>query len=321
MPSDDSQYFRAPYDSTTKIISVVICILLALIAAFTQSALVVCIGAALLFLAFALSPRAYWIQDRSIVVKRFIRNATVSLEGIRDVRVAAASDFRGAIRLWGDGGLFGYYGLFRTSTLGTCWWYVTNRQNAVVVVTESKTALFSPDDVAGFLAAIRAAVPFPEIPPTNPFRTSLEFRPAGNRTGSLIGVAIAVIVLAIAGFAFLYSPGAPSYSLTGTSLSIHDRFYPVTVTAADVNVNQIRVVNIGDDSEWRPTERTNGFANAYYRSGWFRVANGQNVRMYWASGKRLVLLPPKGQGNAVLLEVNRPQEFVQELRREWSNQS
>ena len=47
-------------------------------------------------------------------------------------------------------------------------------------------------------------------------------------------------------------------------------------------------------------ERTNGFANAHYASGWFRVASGKTVRMYRAGGTRLVLLPPKGDGAAVL---------------------
>ena len=67
--------------------------------------------------------------------------------------------------------------------------------------------------------------------------------------------------------------------------------------------------------------RTNGFANAHYRSGWFRVANGQKVRMYRADGTRLLLLPPKGDGAAVLLEAKDPEQFLDELRRQWGNRS
>jgi len=317
MPTGNSQSFAAPYDATAKIAFVVICVVLAIIAAATQSALVVLIGVALLFFTFAFSPRAYSIQDRSIVVKRFIGNAIISLDGIREARIATDDDLRGAYRLWANGGLFGYYGLFSTSKLGKCWWYVTSRQNAVVVVTEQKTSLFSPDNADGFLAAIRSAVAVPEmplpVPPLDSHRRQFSM--------NLLGVGIAVVVLGVVAFAFLYSPGPPSYTLTATSLTVHDRFYPVTVNAADLDVTQIRVVDIGRNSEWRPVERTNGFANSHYRSGWFRVANGQKVRMYWASGKRLVLMPPKGHGNAVLLEVNRPEEFVGELRREWSGQT
>jgi hypothetical protein len=40
--------------------------------------------------------------------------------------------------------------------------------------------------------------------------------------------------------------------------------------------------------------------------------------MYQADGRRLVLLPPKGDGTAVLLETRGdPEKFVAELRQEW----
>jgi hypothetical protein len=315
MPTSNSQ-FSTPYDATTKIMSSVVCVLLVVVAALTHSTLVSCIGAALLFLAFAFSPRQYLIQDRSVVVKRGIGKVTISLDGIREARVATTDDLRGAYRLWASGGLFGYYGLFSTPKLGNCWWYVTNRRNAVVVVTAEKTTLFSPNDVTGFLAAIQAALP---IPATSivPLLDSQRFQFTRTRM-NFVGAGIAVLVLGVVAFSLRYSPGPPRYTLTPTSFTIHDRFYPVTVNAADVDTEHIRLVDISRDSEWRPVKRTNGFANAHYHSGWFQVANGQKARMYWASGKQLVLLPPKGQGNAVFFEVNRPEEFIQKLRREWN---
>jgi hypothetical protein len=112
---------------------------------------------AIIVLSYAYSPRGYAIQERTIVVKRLIGNARISLDGVSELRKADADDFRGCIRLFGDGGLFGYYGLFRTSKLGKCWWYVTNRSNAMIVITGAKTVVISPDDVDGFIAAIRPA--------------------------------------------------------------------------------------------------------------------------------------------------------------------
>jgi hypothetical protein len=108
--------------------------------------------------------------------------------------------------------------------------------------------------------------------------------------------------------------------LTPQSLTIHDRFYPVTLPAASVDIEHIRVIDVGVDTEWRPRGRTNGFANGHYRSGWFRLAGGKTVRLYQAGSGRLVLLPPKGDGAAVLLEARDPEKFLREVRREWAGQ-
>ena len=308
--------FTASYDRTTKIISAVACAVLLFAGVLTQSALVVCLSALTVVLPYAYSPRGYALRERSIVVKRLIGDARIPLERVREARRTTSDDLRGCIRLWGSGGMFGYYGLFRTSKLKKCWWYVTNRQNSVVVITDEKTALFSPDDVDGFLAAIRASVPVPETP-----AGQLEFPAAGISAATWIGIAIGAVSLAVVAFALMYSPGPPSYTLTADALTIHDRFYPVTLKAADVDVARVRLVDIVVDREWRPTMRTNGFANAHYRSGWFRVANGRKVRMYRAGGTRLVLIPPKGDAATVLMEVQDPEQFLGELQRQWGNRS
>ncbi len=306
--------FTASYDSTTKVISAVICAILAFVAITTQSILAAGLGVLILALSYAYSPRGYTISEQAILVERLFGNARIPLDGIRELRVAAADDFQGCIRLFGNGGLFGYYGLYQTSKLGKCTWYVTNRSKSVVVVTGTKTAVFSPDDVDGFLAAIRASVPVPAAQPGVP----LQSYGRGNLTGKLIGAGLGIVVLLVVAFSLMYSPGPPACTLTPQSLTIHDRFYPVTLQAADVDVRNIRVVDFDVDKEWRPTARTNGFANAHYRSGRFRLASGRIVRMYQAGSRRLVLLPPKGDGTAVLLETREPEKFVAEVRQTWS---
>ena len=291
------------------------CIVIAAAVSASHSAVAGGIGALVIALAYAYSPRSYAIRDRSIVVRRLIGSVRIPLDGLRQARAATADDLQGCIRLWGSGGLFGYYGLFRTSKLGKSTWYVTGRSNAVVIVTETKTAVFSPDDVEGFLAAVRLCAPVP-LTPGEPFLDSMPSY-GGNRIGSLFGAAIGIFAIAAVALAMLYSPGPPGYTLTPESLTIHDRFYPVTIKAASVDGGRIQVVDLASDPAWRPVLRTNGFANSHYRSGWFRVANGRKVRMYSAGGSRLVLLPPKGNGAAVLLQVKQPERFVEELRQQW----
>lgn len=210
--------------------------------------------------------------------------------------------------------MFGYYGLFRTTRLGNCTWYVTNRDRMVVVVTESKAALFSPDDVGGFLAAIRAEVPLP-INPVSTCKCA-----SSSKVGLWVGLSVGALVLAVVAAALLYAPGPPRYTLAADSLAIHDRFYAVTLRAAEVDVDHIRVVDACQDPEWRTTMRTNGFSNSHYHSGWYRVSGGAKVRMYRADATRVVLIPAMGGGVPVLLEAADPDTFAAELRRAWRRQ-
>jgi hypothetical protein len=267
-------------------------------------------------LSYAYSARGYACEGPRVVVKRLVGDVTIPLDGLREARAATKDDFCGCRRLWGNGGLFGYYGLFRTTKIGKCTWYVTNRKNAVVLVTGAKTVVLSPDDVTGFLAAAGPFAPMEPVADQAPPVSVAGFG-AGRTIGAIVGVAIGVVALAFVLFCVLYAPGAPRYALDRQSLEIRDLFYPVTVRAADVDVERIRVVDSAADADWRPTARTNGFANSHYRSGWYRVANGEKVRMYRADGTRLVLIPARGAGAAVLLEVQDPERFADELRSLW----
>jgi hypothetical protein len=310
--------FSASYDLATKIVSL-LALAVALVAVAASRSVVI---AFLLFLglclAYAYSPRGYACEGRSVIVKRLVGDVTIPLDGLREARATTKDDFCGCMRLWGNGGLFGYYGLFRTTKLGKCTWYVTNRKNAVVLVRESKTVLLSPDDATGFLAAIGAFAPLAPPAVTVTDGAPQSSGGTGRLIGMIAGGAIGAAALAFALFCVLYSPGAPRCTLDSESLEIHDLFYPVTVRAADVDVERIRAVDFAVNADWRPTARTNGFANGHYRSGWFRVASGEKVRMYRADGTRLVLLPPRSSGAAVLVEVQDPERFAAELRRLWS---
>lgn len=313
--------FPASFDTTTKAISAIVCAIVVLMPipiGIQQPALAPIVGGIGLFgliLAYAYSARGYRVAERSITVRRLIGDVRIPLEDVRAVRIADADDFRGCIRLAGSGGLFGYYGRFRTSKLGRCSWYLTSRRNRVVVVTGAKTAVFSPDEAERFVAAIRASAPVPadSVGWMQPTASG----GSGRALAAWIGVPVGVLALGAVGAALLYSPGLPDYTLTEDSLAIHDLFYPVAVNKASVNLDRVRVVDFSVDTGWRPNLRTNGFANSHYQSGWFRVVNGQRVRMYSAGGMRLVLLPPKGEGTPVLLDVRNPEGFVEELQRQW----
>jgi hypothetical protein len=160
MSSSPSTNFPASYDGVTKIISGLLCVVLLAAVISLRNVLAGAVLIPVIVLGYAYSPRGYSVSEKAITVKRFVGNIRIPLEDIREARPTSSDDLRGCMRLWASGGLFGYYGLFRTSKLGRCTWYAAHRKNTVVLIGASKTTVYSPDDVDGFLNAIRAEVPF-----------------------------------------------------------------------------------------------------------------------------------------------------------------
>jgi hypothetical protein len=311
--------FSASYDRTTKIVSTIVCLGLLAVIFAVHNIILSCLSIFVIILCFAYSPRGYSLVGRSILVERLAGPARIDLSDVREARKATPDDFRGCIRLGGSGGLFGYYGQFSTAKLGRCTWYVTDRSHCIVVVTPAKTVLVSPDNPEAFLDTIRTYAPVSaSSTPFSPDLSSPTARSFGA-LGRVTAIALASIGMGVGIVAFTYSPGVPNYTLTSETLAIHDRLYPVTLRANTVDVDNIRVVDLDRNSEWRPTLRTNGFANSHYESGWFRAANGQKVRLYRAGGERLVLLPPNTAGNPpVLYQAEDPDQFAAAVRAAWS---
>ncbi len=310
-----TQDFSAPYDGTTKAVSAVVCVLLLVVAVMVHVIFVAAIVPLLLLAMFAYSARGYAVTEDVIVIRRWIGNIRIPLSAVREARPATTDDFRGSIRVWGSGGVFGYYGLFRTSRLGRCYWYLTDRQRSVVVRTAEKTYLVSPDNVAGFVAAVGAPAVLEARLPEGQLKS-------GSGFGWVLGMAIGGAVVALVALAFAYNPGPPGYTLTATRFTIHDRFYAVTLDTHAIDAAGVRVIDLASDPEWRPVRRTNGFANQHYQSGWFRLSNAKTVRLYRAGGTRLVLIPPKDPGGTfVLYQAADPDRFADELRRSLGAQS
>lgn len=309
--------FGARYDRLTKIVSAGAVVALVAVPAMAMrhglvGVFAVLLSAAAIALSFAFSPRGFEISGGAFRVKRIIGDVVFPLNILRFVRDATTADFRGCVRLWGSGGLFGYYGWFWSRALGRSRWYVTDRSKAVVVADGNQIVLVSPEDRDGFLAAIGRADP----------RFSVTGAPTASGVLSLsliIGLVIAVATLALVASALFYAPGRPPVDLTRDSLVIHSRFYGMVVPASSVDVANVRVVDLRLEPGWKPAERTDGFGNPYYQAGNFQTASGRAVKLFTTGTDRLVLLPPSSEdGTPVLLDAAEPDQFAARVRQEWS---
>jgi hypothetical protein len=114
--------------------------------AFTAGALLV---------AWAMSPRGVEVDTAEL---RVVRRAWPALR-VPLSSVASASPVdrlgRGVLRLFGAGGFFGSYGLFRSDALGRFRLYATHSGQAVLVRRTGRLPIvLTPDDVAGTIRAI-----------------------------------------------------------------------------------------------------------------------------------------------------------------------
>ena len=256
----------------------------------------------------------------------FLRLKLANVQSVEVMRFNALADFLGwglyryslSLRAWGFV-LGGNRGVMIHMKSGRKFFIGSNTPEKLAAATEAAriAAKLGPDGFKGYDAAIQGITPSQNAIGSDSDSTRTQSsRSGGLLHGLILAIIVTLLILPLAAV-FFYSPGPPKYTMTSEGLTIHDRFYPVTVKAADVDVELIKVVDVGVDPHWRLTARTDGIGARYYKAGWFRVAGGEKVRMYRTTSQRLVLLPPKGQNPPVLMEVRQPDAFIREVRQAW----
>jgi hypothetical protein len=110
--------------------------------------------------AWAFAPRGFAIDKGRL---RILRNGwpstEIPLETVRAVALLEPDALRGSLKLLGMGGLFGYYGLFRSPTLGSYRLHATRGGGLVLVRSEARTLVLTPEPPDAFVEALLAAAP------------------------------------------------------------------------------------------------------------------------------------------------------------------
>jgi hypothetical protein len=92
------------------------------------------------------------VTEDEIIVRRPLLNVHIKRVDIKSVELIDKNKIRGSIRIFGVGGLFGYYGRFANFSLGRMTWYATRRDKPVLVKTiDDKKIIFTPNDPDKFL--------------------------------------------------------------------------------------------------------------------------------------------------------------------------
>ncbi len=161
--------YSASIDKPTKIITIGLTVLFvgisvfefltfsaeATIGAFVSTAILIGVYGG----AYIYRPVGYSLTEETLVVHRPISDIVYSLQTLDSVQIVTKEQLKFTIRTFGVGGFWGYFGKFYNSVYGKMTWYVTRRDQLVLIKTDNKTILLSPDDIESFTLRLKSYAP------------------------------------------------------------------------------------------------------------------------------------------------------------------
>lgn len=155
--------YKASLDNLAKGITIAITLLFAaiIIVQYTilrdkKEAISIYISVALLLIyciTYAFSPINYILTADKLIIHRLIADVKIDRNQIKTVEILEKDTLSWSIRVFGVGGLFGYYGKFANKKLGTMTWYATRKDKTILVqTTDNKKIILTPDDPEKFVA-------------------------------------------------------------------------------------------------------------------------------------------------------------------------
>ena len=161
------QSFTAPMGKATVELTVVASIILVFVGGLqlilglrrTGTPRLVLVGAGsllmiCLFASMLLKIRGYEVTPSHVLVKYGFSGTKIPIADIQDVS-AQPNALRGSSRDAANGGLWSFLGRFSSPELGQVRAYVSDLRNTVVINLAEHNVVLSPDDPAGFVAAVK----------------------------------------------------------------------------------------------------------------------------------------------------------------------
>ncbi|MFI5196724.1 MAG: PH domain-containing protein [Chitinophagales bacterium] len=107
---------------------------------------------------YLLKTIAVIVDENAITIERKIRPVVINFSDIRSVK--RVENMRYTIRTFGNGGVFGYTGLYYKKGIGSMRWYCTQRKNYILIEkTNNKKIVITPDDPDSLMKDIEAGNP------------------------------------------------------------------------------------------------------------------------------------------------------------------
>jgi hypothetical protein len=130
----------------------------------------------------------------------------------------------------------------------------------------------------------------------------------------IVPILILMIVLGTGGIiigASVRGARSTTFELSQNALRLHGDVYGRTIPSSELRAGEAARVDISR-GPFRLVARTVGTALPGYRSGWFRLANGEKALVYVTDPSRVVYVPTT-DGYSLLLSVAETDQFLDQL--------
>ena len=105
---------------------------------------------------YNLKPLSVTIGNDAIIINRKWKPVTINFSEINSIRIVEKEEMKGVIRTFGNGGLYGYTGMYYNKIMGSMRWYCTQRCNYILIQTRGKKTIITPDLPNEFMNDIKS---------------------------------------------------------------------------------------------------------------------------------------------------------------------
>lgn len=154
--------FKVSFDTYAKVVITIITILFLGIPAFfiqlmfqaedprpllIPFILILLINGSIYVVCYLYRPLKYVISTGKIIIKRPAKDKIIELADITSAYAITPGSMGWVMKTFGNGGLFGFYGEFRSNRYGDMTWYATRKSNYVMLETREGKIVLTPDDL------------------------------------------------------------------------------------------------------------------------------------------------------------------------------
>ena len=110
-------------------------------------------------LAYLLRPFEYVVDEHKIVIRKNIFAKKIPFENIASITTVNYKELKIRLRLWGSGGLWGWFGIFLSAEYGKINLQITKKNNLLLITTkDDKHIVLSPIEQIEFAETVKKQI-------------------------------------------------------------------------------------------------------------------------------------------------------------------